>query len=217
MLLFAVISVVGSRSTIRQSLMSSIFGESGLSSEVDVVSFDASVERLRQSVLVTAPEEFRQYFERRLVGLLRGNVVAGRNTWTNNNCESLNHVLKSYVQWRPQQLPDLVDTIRQIVVSQYNEADRALIGRGDMQLRPEYVKHRQTLDAWKSMSDGQRKKATDACFRLPAAPCVTSTDGQLTVPSTPGAGKKPHQRKRARSERTTTIVKKKHCGQHISS
>ena len=36
-----------------------------------------------------------------------------------------------------------------------------------------------------------------------------STDGMLTVASTPGAGKKPLQRKRKRAEKTNTVTSKK--------
>jgi len=36
--------------------------------------------------------------------LLRDNIIVGQAGWTNNNCESINHVLKQYTQWRPQQL-----------------------------------------------------------------------------------------------------------------
>jgi len=39
------------------------------------------------------------------------------------------------------------------------------------------------------MTAGQRQKASDACFKLATYACSTSTDGTLTVASTPGAGK----------------------------
>ena len=129
--------------------------------------------------------------------------------WTNNNSESINHVIKQFTQWRPQQLPDLVDKLRQLVNGQYCEADRAMLGRGDFMLVPSHAKHRLTVDVWGSMSAAQREKAGRACFTLPAPPSSTSTDGSMTVPLTPGAGKKPHQRKRHRAERTTTVSVKK--------
>ena len=36
------------------------------------------------------------------------------------------------------------------VRGQYTEADRALCGRGDLQLVPAYAKHRVTVDTWKT-------------------------------------------------------------------
>ena len=98
--------------------------------------------------------------------------------------------------------------IRSLVDGQFAEADRALIGRGDFYLRPEWVKHRLTAETWVGMSAAQKKRAADACFKLQSAPSATSTDGTVTVPLTPGGGKKPHQRKRCRTERTKTVAKK---------
>jgi len=149
-----------------------------------------------------------QYFESCLHSLLRDNVVAGRPGWTNNNSESVNHIIKQYTQWRSQQLPDLINKLRDFVRGQYTEADRVLCGRGDLQLVPAYAKHRVTVDTWKSMSAAQRQKASDVCFKQTVVvPSSTSMDGTVTVATTPGAGKKPHQRKRQRNERAQKISK----------
>jgi len=138
------------------------------------------------------------------VHLLRLNAAAGRSKWTNNNCESINHVLKHSVQWRPQQLPALIAKISAVVDAQHIEADRALCGRGKFMLAPSHAKHRLTVDRWKGMTAGQRRKASDACFKLATYACSTSTDGTLTVASTPGAGKKtaPAQTQACRKKQT---------------
>ena len=47
--------------------------------------------------------------------LMRANVVANAGDWTNNNAESINHVLKSVVHWRPQFLTDLIAELKQLV------------------------------------------------------------------------------------------------------
>ena len=85
-----------------------------------------------------------------------------------------------------------------------------------------HAKHRLTVDVWGTMSAAQREKASSsrACFTLPAPPSSTSTDDLMTVPLTPGVGKKPHQCKRSRpepwcvieesmAEHTTTVSAKK--------
>lgn len=113
-------------------------------------------------------------------------------------------MLKQAVQWRPQQLPELIEKLRDIVTAQYVEADRALCGRGDMSLMPSHAKHRLTVDVWQRMKPEQRMKASDAAFRLITVPTSSSTDGSVVVATTPGGGKKMHQRKRMRSEKTTT-------------
>ena len=99
------------------------------------------------------------YFEQRVHPLLRSNVVAGRSGWTNNNSESINHVIKQFTQRRPQQLPDLVDKLRQLVNGQYCEADRAMLGR-DFMLVPSHAKQRLTVNMWGTMSAAQREKAS---------------------------------------------------------
>jgi len=55
----------------------------------------------------------------------------------------------------------------------------------------------------------QRQKAVDACFRIPGVPVSTSSDGTPMVPTTPGEGKKPNQKKRCRAERTTSVQQKR--------
>jgi len=110
------------------------------------------------------------------------------------------------VQWRPQKLPELVSNLRTLVEAQLTEADRAICGRGDFVLAPSHAKHRLTVDAWRDMSSWHRTKAVTACFQLPSPALCTSTDGKLTVPTTPGAGKKPMQRKRKRAERSQTAA-----------
>jgi len=201
-------SVVGSRSDVRRAVHSALFGSAGLTSCDDVITFDDKVTQIRKDVLPKAPPAIQQYFEDYLHSLLRDNVVAGRPGWTNNNCESVNHIIKQYTQWRAQQLPDLINKLRDLVRGQYTEADRALCGRGDLQLVPAYAKHRVTVDTWKSLSAAQRQKASDSCFRQTVVvPSSTSTDGKVTVPTTPGAGKKPNQRKRQRNERAHKINK----------
>ena len=62
-------------------------------------------------------------------------------------------------------------------------------------------------DAWCNKRDSERKKIMQRFYRNKgrSSKYVTSTNGQLTVPQTPGGGggEKPHQRKRMAAERTT--------------
>lgn len=193
---------IGSRSTVRKVAIAAIFGEGGLTSCTEAMAFDEKVETIRTDILPKSPPQFSAYFNSRLVGHLRSNVCVGLPKWTNNSCESINHVIKQYTQWRLQQLPDLVHKLKSLVQSQYAEADRALCGIGDFQLQPSYADHCLTINSWKEMTEAQRQRAVASCFRRKNS--STSTDGQLTVPTTPGGGKKPRQKKRARTERTTT-------------
>jgi len=114
-------------------------------------------------------------------------------------------VLKSAVQWHPSKIPDLIATLKKLVSCQFVDADRALAGRGEFALKPEYARHRVTAEEWRRMTEPQRAKARDACSTLPShAGQVTSTDGSLTVRSAPSGGRKPLQRKRPAADKTTT-------------
>jgi len=53
----------------------------------------------------------------------------GCSQWTNNACESINHVLKQRQQWRRSVLPDLIENLRSLTSSEYAEADHAICGR----------------------------------------------------------------------------------------
>jgi hypothetical protein len=121
----------------------------------------------------------------------------------------VNHVLKQAVEWKPQQLPDLINCLRRLVDGQYADADRAMCGLGDFVLQPNNARHRVSPSDWIAMTAEQRRKAAKACFRIQSAgPTVTSTDGSITVPATPRGGNKPGQTKRVRNVRTQSRAKK---------
>jgi len=86
-----------------------LFRKSGLLACDDEALLDTVVDGLRFGLLASAPLEFIRYFERQLMPLYQENVAVspGFNKWTNNTCESENHVLKQAVKWKPKQLPDL--------------------------------------------------------------------------------------------------------------
>jgi len=58
--------------------------------------------------------EFSHYFNQRLKDRLREHVTIPRiqlkhdRLWTNNNCESINHVFKKVIDWKPEPLPQLI-------------------------------------------------------------------------------------------------------------
>ena len=104
-------SMVGSRSNVRRAVHSALFVSAGLTSCNDIITFDNKVTEVRKDVLPICHRHRRRsnsISRDYLHSLLRDNVVAGRPRSTNNNCESVNPVIKQYTQWRPQQLPDLI-------------------------------------------------------------------------------------------------------------
>jgi len=69
--------------------------------------------------------------------------------------------------------------MKALVDAHHIEANRALCGRGKFMLAPSHAKHRLTVDRWKGMTAGQRRKASDACFKLATyAECMQQLDGR---------------------------------------
>ena len=186
-------------------VLEAVCGTEGLTSCKDVLSYDVKAQHIQHELLPALPPKLRQYFDADVEPLLRQNMEVGCAGWTNNACESMNHVLKQRTQWRITHLPELTDNCRALMEAQYKEADRALLGLGNFSLRPSHARHRQTVRRWQSMSDRQRQRVVGDCFRL-VLPCdtSTSTDGNLTVNYQPAAGKNLNQRKRPRADRTAS-------------
>ena len=90
------------------------------------------------NVLPCLPDSASNYILNKIVPLLKSNLQAGRPNWTNNNYESVNHILKSAIRWKAQDLPQLINTIQTIVDAKYVDANRALFGQGEFRIRPSY-------------------------------------------------------------------------------
>jgi len=78
-------------------------------------------------------------------------------------------------------LPELVEKLRGLVKEQIYEADRALIGVGDVHLRREYADFHKAKAEWRCMSGRQKQRARDACFRIIESISRRNSQGPLTV------------------------------------
>ena len=56
-------------------------------------------------------------------------ITAGfvSKTWTNNNSESLNHVLKQAIDWKSKRLLELVKILSDIEANQFKDLRRAIL------------------------------------------------------------------------------------------
>ena len=79
--------------------------------------------------------------------------------WTNNACESLNAVLKLDIDWKPQKIPDLIETLCKAVTFQINGLKASLSGSGVYSLAPGYGHYLVPSVVWRSKSRG--RKGTD--------------------------------------------------------
>jgi len=130
---------IGSSIKCRNNIVSKIFGEGGLSSLTDVADFVTTVQSLQPTIGSTTVPAFLTYFENKIVPALRDNLLAGYSAWTSNNVESINHVLKQALNWKPHMLPDLITKLEALVRGQILDAHRAIFGRGDFKLRPTHL------------------------------------------------------------------------------
>ena len=196
----------------RQIIMSDIFGDNGLINADDTFIYEQRTHILLEKLSVTCPD-FLPYFNKRVIPLLKDGVVdvvrktAVSSSWTNNNAESLNHVFKQLIDWKPQPLPVLCNLLSNHILAQFKDLERAMVGMGKFRLHAGFEHFKIQLNIWAGKSLAQRKKMYSKFIKFNSKNTgkVTSTDNQLTIPKTPSAGKKPHQSKRKINARTTTI------------
>ena len=108
----------GSTDKQRSDIISKLFGNNGLAAAEDSFEFESKSENL-----ISENPEFARYFDSRLKNRLLEHEHVNKpkkqlqheRLWTNNNCESMNHVFKRAVDWKPQPLPELVSSLNDVV------------------------------------------------------------------------------------------------------
>ena len=77
--------------------------------------------------------KFNKYYLQKMKNILKEKVnkpiTAGfvSKTWTNNNSESLNHVLKQAIDWKSKPLLELVKILSDIEATQFKDLRRAIL------------------------------------------------------------------------------------------
>lgn len=205
---------VGASHKVKMDIIKDIFGKHGLVCAEDSFTFDDSSEAIIDKCEELVPQ-FLPYLRERLLPIIRTYVFQPRKKhkqvpqhWTNNNCETMNFILKTAVNWKPQKLPDLVDKLHRIVKTQYADMRRALRGEGNFQLAPAFSKFKITISAWNNKTEDEKEayftKFLNAKIKDDKN-YITSTDGQLSIPKPQRLAKKPGQKTRATRTRTTSI------------
>jgi hypothetical protein len=204
---------IGVTTQVKHRLLEAIFGNGGLLEETNEDLFDARSERLCQVLRDEVPT-FGRYMTEKIQTIKEYVYVPRqsyrvRENWMNNNCESMNHVLKMRSNWKVLSLPVLIEELHAIVRLQYEDAMRALHGQGNFVLHGPAVRLRMADGAWQASSEEERKRAFQKFMNYvpkdkprKSSTFVTSTDTKLTVVRKPTA-KKPGQRTRIRASRTT--------------
>ncbi|XP_021340094.1 uncharacterized protein LOC110441307 [Mizuhopecten yessoensis] len=190
---------VSTTATERKTIVEIFFGVNDITASEDM---DVLRYRVDNALAEwTKMPRFVEYFKRRLLPIIQDNVCVSEQTrqitkaWTNNNCESINHVLKVKTDWK--QLKH--------VNAKYQYVKRALYNEGSFYLSECFVHHQVTPDVWFNKTEEERSSAFKRFMadkgRKPTN-LLTSRDGSLTVPLKASKSKKINQIRRA--ERTTT-------------
>ncbi|XP_013388573.1 uncharacterized protein LOC106157457 [Lingula anatina] len=194
----------------RNKLVSLIFGKDGLTDSLSWPMFEKRKEEVVAFIQNSVPG-FGIYFEEHILPILKDNhdTIMSRpgvgHGWTNNNCESLNHILKLRTGWRQQDIPKLIDSLEKLVSHCYEDVERSFIQRGEFKLSEEYKDFHVEFNEWEKKSSQQRQRHLKKFLSTPKIlkPMVSSEN--LFVLQAPLRGKKPCQRKRSRATRTTTL------------
>ena len=207
------LTVLGVPSAQRENVLNLLFGSNGISEAADEILQDDRTAELLQYVRQHNIDAI-DYLQKRILPKIYNNNTLkwaeqwiGHTQWTNNNCESMNHVLKIQVDWKPKRVTDLIDHLQSVVHQQYLELQRSLAGLGDLQLTPGFNRHLTTQLRWNAMSTDVKQRAfsklmADDGSTSKTKKNVTSTDGALTVIGNQRVARKKNQRRRLTAERS---------------
>ena len=193
-------------------VLSSLFDHDGVVGSADELTSDKRMAELLKYVR-QANIDAVEYLQCRVIPKISSNCALmykeawlGSFAWTNNNCESANHLLKMGLNWQPTRITDLVDHLHDLACMQYNELRYAMSGQGDFQLAQPFAKHYVPRTQWLNASQ-ERKDRLFKAFLLDSnvrvvQKTVSSTDGLLTVTGSPKIARKPNQHTRPKATRT---------------
>ncbi|XP_065321173.1 uncharacterized protein LOC135928628 [Gordionus sp. m RMFG-2023] len=200
----------GMDSRTREDIVTKIFGKEGLVFSLSDKIFGEKVEKLRDYCRDKQFIKLLKHIDASLKNNLflyvylplKNKVIS--YLYTNNNCESLNNVLKiKFNRDSTTPVHMMVNKIYELSLAQEKDFERALLGLGNYYLTKKYdvtkIRHE-----WDQISDDQRKKIILNVLKSHSTnkrKKITSTCGGLTLIQ-PTGSKKPCQSKRSRSDRT---------------
>ncbi|GFR70921.1 hypothetical protein ElyMa_000339600 [Elysia marginata] len=141
----------------RNNIVSAVFGPGGLTSSPTITVFEERLTNIQTTINDQAPA-YLQHLTIRVLPILQQNTMLTRTEaspdWTNNNWESMNHILKMKIGWRPQ----AIDSIRDIVKGHYTDVERAIMGRREYRLHEDFKEYFVQPAVWSTKTDEQRRR-----------------------------------------------------------
>ena len=151
----------------RYRLSTMVFGEKGVVATEDSHEYEAKVACLHRAVqdlpIGDGKNMLVRYLNNKFLPVVLDRVVVpnqrlGLGTkWTTNNCESINHVLKQVVNWKPQPRPQLVEKLQTEVEVQHKDIKHAIFGRGNFVLAPGFGHFKSSEQEWHALTKVQQE------------------------------------------------------------
>ena len=154
---------IGIKQAVRKSIVDQVFATVEY---VDRTEFEVACSNVTKQWNKFFPA-LTAYLNSRMFQLLRDKVwqmrpnFATGNRWTNNNSESVNHILKIKTEWKLKKLPALIDLIYQLIMSHYTDVEKALLNIGPYCLNKRYQQFKLSTKAYYEKSKIER----DSHFR----------------------------------------------------
>ena len=194
----------------RNIIVDKLFGEEGIVNADDTICLGHKCETFA-TYCADKSEKFLKYFDTRLKCQLKTKLNEParqekiETDWTNNNSESMNHVLKQATDWKKKSLTEIVQSIEDVVDGKLKELRAAMIGTGEFRLAETHRQFRLSKTKWVTKDTCQRNRAYSRFrnFVPKHKKLVTSTDGQCSVVGPRTLGKKPKQN--VRRPKTVTV------------
>lgn len=194
----------------RRMIISEIFDtESGLISCKTLQDFQSKSHQFALKYKSKFPI-FVPYFEAKLKARVMKNLSTEKyqqsTTWTNNNCESMNNVLKVATNWKVLNPSTLMDTINNEVVNvQMTDLRRSLHSEGNFRLAVGYEKYVISHLIWNSMSEAGKDEAFSRFLRNKTVNLlgdqIQAKCSDFNIPLVQRVAKKPGQKTRPKQTR----------------
>ena len=201
----------------RKAISKSIFGENGIVNANDSVDFDAKSKNVLKQV--AQYKKFTNYFREKLKPTVEAYVnnpsrnCKSMTNWTNNNCESLNHIMKLDANWKVQSTPALIRMLHDMTLLHFKDMKRALYGDGNYRLYGKYKKYTMKRTAWKNLGELRQRNFFSEFLKnrkyskTRETGYVISTYSDFQIPAL-NVAKKPGQKSRLRSTKTKNLKMK---------
>jgi hypothetical protein len=146
---------------------------------------------------------FHAYYENKMKENIRLKVCQPKNTqnleknWTNNNSESLNHILKVLIDWKSKPLHEFVNIIEDYAEAQFKDVKRCIVGLGQYKLAKSHIHFQISKAVWASKTEAESARLYGRFrnFVEKDPSLITSTDGTTTVHAPRAHGKKIRRRR----------------------